>query len=76
MRGRNGVEVAKRLKNANPKMNIIFVTGFSEYKSDAMDMKASGYIMKPVPRQKVSFFILHSALLRVLLFLRICGIME
>ena len=28
MRGMNGVEVAKRLKNANPKMNIIFVTGF------------------------------------------------
>ncbi|MBQ9209708.1 MAG: hypothetical protein IJ149_09050 [Oscillospiraceae bacterium] len=26
-----------------------------------MDMKASGCIMKPVPRQKVSFFILHSA---------------
>jgi two-component SAPR family response regulator len=48
MRGMNGVEVAKRLKKLNPKMNIIFVTGFSEYKSDAMDMKASGYIMKPV----------------------------
>lgn len=53
MRGMNGVEVAKRLKNANPKMNIIFVTGFSEYKSDAMDMKASGYIMKPVTKADV-----------------------
>ena len=30
MRGMNGVEVAKRLKESNPKMNIIFVTGFSE----------------------------------------------
>ena len=48
MRGMNGVEVAKRLKEINPKMNIIFVTGFSDYKGDAMDMKASGYIMKPV----------------------------
>ncbi len=48
MRGMNGVEVAKRLKEINRKMNIIFVTGFSEYKADAMDMKASGYIMKPV----------------------------
>ena len=45
MRGMNGVEVAKRLKEINRKMNIIFVTGFSEYKAD---MKASGYIMKPV----------------------------
>lgn len=53
MRGMNGVELAKELKKANPKMNIIFVTGFSEYKGDAMDMKASGYIMKPVTREKV-----------------------
>ena len=54
MRGMNGVEVAKRLKEINPKMNIIFVTGFSEYKGDAMDMKASGYIMKPVTREEVA----------------------
>lgn len=53
MRGMNGVEVAKRLKDSNPKMNIIFVTGFSEYKADAMDMKASGYIMKPVTKEDV-----------------------
>jgi two-component SAPR family response regulator len=53
MRGMNGVEVAKRLKDINPKMNIIFVTGFSEYKADAMDMKASGYIMKPVTVDEV-----------------------
>ena len=53
MRGMTGVEVAKRLKEINPKMNIIFVTGFSEYKSEAMDMKASGYIMKPVTKAEV-----------------------
>lgn len=53
MRGMNGVEVAKCLKDINPKMNIIFVTGFSEYKGDAMDMKASGYIMKPVTVEDV-----------------------
>ena len=29
MRGMNGVELAKELKSVNPKMNIIFVTGFS-----------------------------------------------
>ena len=53
MRGMNGVEVAKRLKEINRKMNLIFVTGFSEYKGDAMDMKASGYIMKPVTVEEV-----------------------
>ena len=54
MRGMNDVEVAKRLKQSNPKMNIIFVTGFSEYKADAMDMRASGYIMKPVTTEEIA----------------------
>ena len=54
MPGMNGVEVAKRLKEINRKMNIIFVTGLSDYKGDAMDMKASGYIMKPVTTEEVA----------------------
>lgn len=53
MRGMNGVELAKRLKGINPRMNIIFVTGFSEYTGEAMSMHASGYIMKPVTAAKV-----------------------
>lgn len=53
MRGMNGVELAKELKRVNPKMNIIFVTGFSEYAQDAMNLHASGYIMKPVTKEKV-----------------------
>ena len=53
MRGMTGVEVAKRLKEINPKMNLIFVTGFAEYKGDAMDMRASGYIMKPVTVEEI-----------------------
>ena len=53
MRGMNGVEVAKALKKVNPKMNIIFVTGFSEYAGEAMTLHASGYIMKPVSKAKV-----------------------
>ena len=53
MRGMDGVELAKRLKKVNPKMNIIFVTGYSEYAGDAMSLHASGYIMKPVNKAKV-----------------------
>ena len=53
MRGMNGVELAKELKAVNPKMNIIFVTGFSEYAGEAMSLHASGYIMKPVSREKI-----------------------
>lgn len=48
-----GVELAKRLKKYNPNLNIIFVTGYDEYTSDAMDMHASGYILKPVTKVKI-----------------------
>lgn len=53
MGGMTGVELAKELKSVNPKMNIIFVTGFSEYTGDAMQLHASGYIMKPVTKEAV-----------------------
>lgn len=53
MRGMSGVELAKKLKDLNPKLNIIFVTGFDQYTGDAMALHASGYIMKPVTKEKV-----------------------
>lgn len=53
MRGMTGVELAKSLKEVNPKMNIIFVTGFDQYTGDAMQLRASGYIMKPVTKEKI-----------------------
>lgn len=53
MSGMTGVELAKELKAVNPKMNIIFVTEFSEYAGDAMKLHASGYIMKPVTTEAV-----------------------
>ena len=53
MRGMNGVELAKELKEINPKMNIIFVTGYDEYTGDAMRLRASGYVMKPVTKEKL-----------------------
>lgn len=48
MRGITGLEIAEKLERINPQVNIIFVTGFDEYKSEAMDLHASGYLMKPV----------------------------
>lgn len=53
MPGMSGVEVALRLKTANPKVNIIFVTGFDDYMGHAMAMHASGYIKKPVTPEKI-----------------------
>lgn len=53
MRGMNGVNLAKKMKLFNPNMNIIFVTGYSQYATEAFEMHASGYIMKPVTRDKI-----------------------
>lgn len=49
----DGVELAKRLKEINPIINIVFVTSFSEYTADAIRLHASGYLKKPVTSQEI-----------------------
>ena len=49
----NGLAVAKELKDQNPKINIIFVTAFSQYASEAFGLHPSGYILKPVTPEAV-----------------------
>lgn len=49
----SGVELAEQLKKRNPDINIIFATGFEEYRKEAYDLHASGYITKPVTTEKV-----------------------
>lgn len=53
MFGMNGIELAKRFKDAQPTMNIIFVTGFPEYAVDAFALHASGYLLKPASVESV-----------------------
>ena len=50
---KNGVELARELKMLNPKVNIVFATGFSEYMKEGIDLRMSGYIMKPVTPEAV-----------------------
>ncbi len=54
MRGKNGIELAKQLKIINHNINIVFTTGYLEYKGDAMDLRASGYLIKPVTAEKIT----------------------
>ena len=49
----NGVELARELKRINPRVNIVFATGFSEYMKEGIDLRMSGYIMKPVTPEAV-----------------------
>ena len=48
MPGMNGVELARELKLINPKVNIVFATGYSEYMKAGIDLRMSGYVLKPV----------------------------
>lgn len=49
----DGITLAKRLKHANPKINIIFVTAHSQYAIEALALHSSGYIMKPATKEKI-----------------------
>jgi len=53
MRFMDGLTVAKELKELNPKLNIIFCTGYSEFSLEAHDLFCSGYLMKPVTEEKL-----------------------
>lgn len=54
MCGMDGLTLAYKLKELQPRANIIFVTGYSEYMSNAFTMHASGYIFKPVKTEDVA----------------------
>lgn len=50
----DGITLAKELKKLNPKINLVFVTGFyAEYVFDVMPLRFSGYLQKPATTQKV-----------------------
>ena len=53
MRGTDGIALARELKKIYEDVNVIFVTGFSEYALDALKMHASGYLEKPVSKDDI-----------------------
>ena len=53
MPGMDGVELAKRLKQYCPNLNVVFVTGYDEYEHDALLLRVSGYVKKPVTAEDI-----------------------
>lgn len=49
----NGVELAKRIKKVSPDTNIIFSTAYPQYAGEAFGLHASGYVTKPLNKDKV-----------------------
>lgn len=48
MPGMSGMELAEKLKEHTPDINIIFVTAYDEYALKAFQLYASDYLLKPI----------------------------
>lgn len=49
----DGVTLAKRLRQSNETMQIVFITGYSDYIAEGYEVSALHYLMKPVNEQKL-----------------------
>ncbi|MDO5152312.1 MAG: LytTR family DNA-binding domain-containing protein [Eubacteriales bacterium] len=57
----DGVTMAKRVRRDNEAVQIVFITGYSDYIAEGYDVAALHYLMKPVNREKL-FTVLDRAL--------------
>lgn len=53
MPGMTGLELTRRLKEYVPKVNVVFVTGYSQYALEALSTRPSGYVLKPVDAEQI-----------------------
>lgn len=56
----DGVTMAKQLRRSNETIQIIFITGYSDYISEGYEVAALHYLMKPVREEKL-FSVLERA---------------
>ena len=52
MPGKSGVELAKEIRKTNEAIQIVFVTGYSDYIAEGYEVSALHYLMKPVNEEK------------------------
>lgn len=60
----DGLTLAARIKKLSPFTAIIFLTGYSQYAVDAFTLHASGYLLKPVSRERLRAEIAHAMEMR------------
>ena len=54
MSSMNGVELAKRIRQDNDAVQIVFITGYSDFMAEGYEVSALHYLMKPVAFDKLS----------------------
>ena len=60
----NGVALAKEIRKDNESVQIIFITGYSDYIAEGYEVAALHYLMKPVKEEKL-FQILDRAVMKL-----------
>lgn len=60
----NGVTLAKNIRKKSEAVQIIFITGYSDYISDGYDVAALHYLMKPLKAEKL-FEVLNRAAVKI-----------
>lgn len=53
MSGMNGMELAKKLREVNDHISIIFVTGVTDYIYDSFTVNAINYLLKPIKEDQL-----------------------
>lgn len=53
MPGKDGIQLAKRIRKEDNLLNIIFITGISDYISEGYDVEAINYLIKPIKEDKL-----------------------
>lgn len=56
----DGITLAARMKEIRRNISIIFLTGYSEYAVDAFKLHASGYLLKPINKDRLAKEIEHA----------------
>lgn len=76
----DGVALAKKIREGNDRVQIIFVTGFPDYIAEGYEVDAVHYLMKPVGEEKI-ISVLDKAIRNLgkkeeVIFLKIAGEMQ
>lgn len=59
MRGMGGLALAEKITEFHPECKIVFCTGHEEYALNAIQLRCSGYLMKPITHEAVQKEIDH-----------------
>lgn len=53
MGGMNGVELAKKIRKWDERIQLVFITGFPDFIAEGYEVSALHYLMKPVAQEKL-----------------------